>query len=88
MPFYGQGMNCAFEDCLVFDEIWESMGGDVSRVLPEFNRVRQPIGDAIADLSLQNYNDMASRTASAWFVTKRRLELVGSTIFLCALTCC
>jgi len=81
VPFYGQGMNCAFEDCLVFDEIYESLEGDPTKVLPEFNRIRQPIGDAIADLSLQNYDEMASKTASVWFLAKRRLELMLYRLF-------
>jgi len=42
----------------------------------EFNRVRQPIGDGLADLSLENYVEMRSKTAKPWWVAKRKLELV------------
>jgi kynurenine 3-monooxygenase len=81
VPFYGQGMNAAFEDCVVFDEIWakheQAGGGRVAShgaVIDEFNRVRQPSGPALADLSLNNYVEMRSLTAKPWFAAKRRID--------------
>ena len=34
VPFYGQGMNSALEDCLCLDEVMEEVGGDLSKVRP------------------------------------------------------
>lgn len=81
VPFYGQGMNCGFEDCLVFDEVWEQCGGDYHKAVPEFNKVRQPIGEALAQLSLGNYEEMRAKTASPWWVTKRKTELLLYWLF-------
>ncbi|CAB1312491.1 unnamed protein product [Coregonus sp. 'balchen'] len=55
VPFYGQGMNAGFEDCLVFDEIMDQLNEDFSVVLPEYTRVRVPDDHAIADLAMYNY---------------------------------
>ncbi|XP_054877687.1 kynurenine 3-monooxygenase isoform X2 [Poeciliopsis prolifica] len=55
VPFYGQGMNAGFEDCLVFDEIMNEFNEDFSAVLPEYTRVRVPDDHAIADLAMYNY---------------------------------
>uniref|UniRef100_A0A3Q3GKV7 Kynurenine 3-monooxygenase n=1 Tax=Labrus bergylta TaxID=56723 RepID=A0A3Q3GKV7_9LABR len=52
VPFYGQGMNAGFEDCIVFDEIMETLNEDFSAVLPEYTRVRVPDDHAIADLAM------------------------------------
>uniref|UniRef100_A0A3Q3W8Y4 Kynurenine 3-monooxygenase n=1 Tax=Mola mola TaxID=94237 RepID=A0A3Q3W8Y4_MOLML len=55
VPFYGQGMNAGFEDCIVFDEIMDQFSEDFSVVLPEYSRVRVPDDHAIADLAMYNY---------------------------------
>uniref|UniRef100_A0A3B3YVZ2 FAD-binding domain-containing protein n=1 Tax=Poecilia mexicana TaxID=48701 RepID=A0A3B3YVZ2_9TELE len=55
VPFYGQGMNAGFEDCIVFDEIMNQFNEDFSAVLPEYSRVRVPDDHAIADLAMYNY---------------------------------
>uniref|UniRef100_A0AAZ3Q6L1 FAD-binding domain-containing protein n=1 Tax=Oncorhynchus tshawytscha TaxID=74940 RepID=A0AAZ3Q6L1_ONCTS len=55
VPFYGQGMNAGFEDCLVFNEIMDQLNEDFSAVLPEYTRVRVPDDHAIADLAMYNY---------------------------------
>uniref|UniRef100_A0A3B3C5L9 Kynurenine 3-monooxygenase n=1 Tax=Oryzias melastigma TaxID=30732 RepID=A0A3B3C5L9_ORYME len=55
VPFYGQGMNAGFEDCIVFDELMEQFNEDFSAVLPEYTKVRVPDDHAIADLAMYNY---------------------------------
>uniref|UniRef100_A0A5F9CW79 Kynurenine 3-monooxygenase n=1 Tax=Oryctolagus cuniculus TaxID=9986 RepID=A0A5F9CW79_RABIT len=55
VPFFGQGMNAGFEDCLVFDELMEKFNNDLSICLPEFSRFRIPDDHAISDLSMYNY---------------------------------
>lgn len=32
VPFYGQGANAAFEDCLVLSELWDEFKGDQNKV--------------------------------------------------------
>ncbi|CAO2638545.1 Kynurenine 3-monooxygenase [Lemmus lemmus] len=59
VPFFGQGMNAGFEDCLVFDELMDKFNNDLSMCLPEFSRFRIPDDHAISDLSMYNYIEVA-----------------------------
>lgn len=81
VPFYGQGMNSGFEDAVVFDEVWEKCHGVSEQAIPLFSDVRQPTGNAIADLSLQNYVEMRSHTAMPWFKMKKTLDLLLHKIY-------
>uniref|UniRef100_A0A8C2VGU4 Kynurenine 3-monooxygenase n=1 Tax=Chinchilla lanigera TaxID=34839 RepID=A0A8C2VGU4_CHILA len=58
VPFFGQGMNAGFEDCLVFDELMDKFNNNLSMCLPEFSRVRIPDAHAISDLSIYNYMEV------------------------------
>jgi len=57
VPFHGQGMNCAFEDCV---ELEEMLGTDATfeDVFSEFETRRKPNTDAIAKMALENYVEM------------------------------
>lgn len=74
VPFYGQGMNCAFEDVRVLCELLDEAGGDFAWVLPEFERLRKPNADAIADLALDNFVEMRDLAARPDFQYRKRIE--------------
>uniref|UniRef100_A0A4W6D2J0 Kynurenine 3-monooxygenase n=1 Tax=Lates calcarifer TaxID=8187 RepID=A0A4W6D2J0_LATCA len=74
VPFYGQGMNAGFEDCIVFDEIMEQFNEDFSAVLPEYTRVRVPDDHAIADLAMYNYIEMRAHVNSKWFLFRKHID--------------
>ncbi|XP_068182631.1 kynurenine 3-monooxygenase [Antennarius striatus] len=74
VPFYGQGMNAGFEDCIVFDEIMEKFNEDFSAVLPEYTTVRVPDGHAIADLAMYNYVEMRAHVNSRWFLFRKHVD--------------
>ena len=57
VPFHGQGMNCAFEDCVELDDLL-ARGGPMDGVFAEFERRRKPNTDAIAQMALENYIEM------------------------------
>jgi kynurenine 3-monooxygenase len=57
VPFHGQGMNCAFEDCVELDEMLAT-GAVVEDVFAEFETRRKPNTDAIARMALENYVEM------------------------------
>jgi kynurenine 3-monooxygenase len=80
VPFYGQGANAAFEDCLVFAETLDAVGGDLSKAVTTFAAARKPAGDALAKLSLDNYIEMRHKTASAAFLLRKRLEALLHTL--------
>lgn len=75
VPFYGQGMNASFEDCLVLNNLIELKNGDWNEILPLFTQQRIENANAIADLALENYLEMRNKTANPKFVEKRKLEL-------------
>ncbi|XP_061765932.1 kynurenine 3-monooxygenase isoform X1 [Nerophis ophidion] len=74
VPFYGQGMNAGFEDCIVFDEVMEQFNEDFGAVLPEYTRVRVPDDHAIADLAMYNYVEMRAHVNSKWFLFRKRVD--------------
>jgi kynurenine 3-monooxygenase len=57
VPFHGQGMNCAFEDCVELDGLIGT-GCASEEVFAEFERRRKPNTDAIAAMALENYVEM------------------------------
>jgi len=71
-PFHGQGMNAAFEDCLVFDDL---LGEHEEReqLFDDFERRRRPNAEAIAQMSLENYEEMRATVLDPTF--KRHQEL-------------
>lgn len=73
VPFHGQGMNCAFEDCLVMDRLIEEHGGDWDTVLDAFQKQRKPNADAIADMALENYVEMRERVRDPAFLLKKQI---------------
>jgi kynurenine 3-monooxygenase len=75
VPFFGQGMNCAFEDCTVFLELLDRLGSDWPQLFQEFERARKINTDAIADLALENFVEMRDRVADPRFLFRKKAEL-------------
>ncbi len=61
VPFHGQGMNAAFEDCIEFDNLVAAHGADWNRVLRDFEARRSDNARAIAEMALENYREMRDR---------------------------
>lgn len=74
VPFYGQGMNCGFEDCTVFDEMYREANGNWEGLLDRFSEQRVPDGNAILDLALLNYVEMRDLTADPDFLLRKKIE--------------
>ncbi len=74
VPFYGQGMNCSFEDVVVFDEMVEKYGDDWHKIFDAYQTERKPNADAIADLAVQNYYEMADKVGDKHFLHKKHIE--------------
>lgn len=74
VPFYGQGMNCAFEDVRVLDSLIGEIGPDWERVYGEYGELRKVNTDAIADMAEENFYEMRDATADPVFQRKRELE--------------
>jgi kynurenine 3-monooxygenase len=61
VPFHGQGMNLAFEDCVVLDQAIEQNDSDWETVFATFQREQIDNANAIADMALENYVEMRDR---------------------------
>lgn len=74
VPFYGQGMNCGFEDCVVLNELIEKHHENWPAILEEYQTLRKPDGDAIADLAIMNFIEMRDKTADPKFLLQKKIE--------------
>jgi kynurenine 3-monooxygenase len=80
VPFHGQGMNAAFEDCIELDALldrhatWEE-------VFSQFSRNRVPNAAAIARMALENYTEMRDTVLDPRFVRQKALALELERLF-------
>ncbi len=74
VPFYGQGMNAAFEDCVVLDECLAEFPQDRQRAFAEYFTRRKENTDALARLAVENFIEMRDKTASRAFRAKKKLD--------------
>ena len=81
VPFYGQGANAAFEDCLVLDECLREFSGDIADALATYERRRKRHADALADLAIGNFLEMRDKTASKTFLLGKKVEKVLAKLF-------
>jgi len=75
VPFHGQGMNCAFEDCVALDRLLAD-AGDFESAFAAFQAERQPNARAIQQMALENYQEMRDRVQDPAYRLQRQLELV------------
>ncbi|WNG43426.1 FAD-dependent monooxygenase [Archangium minus] len=73
VPFFGQGMNCGFEDCVVLDAC---LGRHTrwAEAFEEFFRRRKTNADAIADMAVENFVEMRDKTADPRFLLEKAVE--------------
>ena len=75
VPFHGQGMNAAFEDCSAFDRcLEESADRPWNAIFEDFEGLRRPNTDAIADMALENYVEMRATVREPKFQLKKDLS--------------
>lgn len=74
IPFFGQGMNCGFEDCRILDQLLEQYRDDWSRVMPIFYGQRKINTDAVADMSMDNYYEIHSDIRRPKFILEKQVE--------------
>jgi len=74
VPFHGQGMNAAFEDCRVLDALLQT-DADWGTLFARFEAERRPNTEAIAQMALENYTEMRAAVLDAGFRRRRALAL-------------
>lgn len=72
VPFHGQGMNAAFEDCARLDEMLER-AGDWATLFRQFEHDRRPDTEAIAHMALENYEEMREGVRDVRFARLQQL---------------
>lgn len=78
VPFFGQGMNCGFEDCSVLDKLVSKYEGNWKSILPAYQELRKPDCDAIADLAINNFVEMRDKVADPEFLLQKKIEAAFS----------
>jgi kynurenine 3-monooxygenase len=74
VPFFGQGMNCGFEDCAVLNGLIDQHNGHWEEILRDYQQLRKPDADAIADLALNNFVEMRDKVADPKFLLQKKIE--------------
>jgi kynurenine 3-monooxygenase len=74
VPFLGQGMNAAFEDCTVLNQCLSQWQPDWERVFRAYEARRKEDVDTLADLCIENFVEMRDRVASRSFLLKKKLD--------------
>ncbi|KAI8903835.1 hypothetical protein EDD86DRAFT_214444 [Gorgonomyces haynaldii] len=85
VPFYGQGMNCGFEDVAVLDQILTKVIGEpkdkrvptkqeLQAVLEEYTETRNADAEAIVDLAMYNYVEMRSSVTKMSYIIRNKIE--------------
>ena len=79
VPFFGQGMNCGFEDCSVLNGLIDKHNENWEAILQEYQLLRKPDADAIADLALNNFVEMRDKVGDPGFLLQKKIEANFST---------
>ena len=80
VPFFGQGVNCGFEDVVVLDKLI-AKNSDLEVAMIEFANVRKTDTDAIASLALENFDEMQSHVVDEEFLKLKKIESFIMTTF-------
>jgi kynurenine 3-monooxygenase len=81
VPFFGQGMNCGFEDCAILNEQLElELKSDRPvnwvKLFARFGADRKSDADAIADMAAENFIEMRDKVGDARFLLEKQVERV------------
>lgn len=74
VPFYGQGMNCGFEDCYELNKMLGQHPENWEKAFADFNRKRPINANAIADLAVENFVEMRDKVADEKFLIRKKIE--------------
>lgn len=74
VPFYGQGMNCGFEDCRELGELIDEYEGEWNEIFPAYQKQRKINADAITELAKRNFIEMSELSADSNFQLQKKIE--------------
>ncbi len=73
VPFHGQGMNLAFEDCVVLDRNLDAPDADWQDIFRKYENEQLANANAIADMALENYVEMRDTVRDPKFALRKEL---------------
>ena len=73
VPFYGQGMNAGFEDCVILDALLTDYQGDFDAAIAHFSKTRPKDADAVAELALRNFIEMRDLVGDPMFLLRQKI---------------
>ncbi len=74
VPFYGQGMNCGFEDCRELGQLVEQYQGNWTAIFPAYQKARKKNADAITELAKRNFIEMSELSGDPSFLLQKKIE--------------
>ena len=74
VPFHGQGMNLAFEDCIILDQVLDNPNADWEKVFKVYETEQIANANAIADMALENYIEMRDTVRDPKYLLRRELS--------------
>ncbi len=74
VPFYGQGMNCGFEDCKELGELISLHQDDWFKIFPAYQKSRKTNADAITELAKRNFVEMSELSGNVEFLLQKKIE--------------
>ncbi|MBT2745533.1 MULTISPECIES: NAD(P)/FAD-dependent oxidoreductase [unclassified Lysobacter] len=80
-PFYGQGMNSAFEDCCVLVSALGANPGDTAAAFHAYEQSRRQHTDVLCELSKENFVELRKKVQSPWFVARKRLDIALNRVW-------
>jgi kynurenine 3-monooxygenase len=80
-PFYGQGMNSAFEDCSALAAALDAHPHDTAAAFAAYEAARRPHTDVLAQLSKDNFTELRQKVKSFWFLARKRVDAALNRLF-------
>jgi kynurenine 3-monooxygenase len=74
VPFFGQGMNLGFEDCVLLMDLFEKNEGRWEKIFKDFESQQIPNAMAIADMALENWTEMKEKVGDQKFLLRKKVE--------------
>lgn len=76
VPFYGQGMNCGFEDVHVLMKLLERNQKNLSKSISQYTVERKEDVDAICKLALDNYHEMSTKVVDPLYLLRKKVDYI------------
>jgi kynurenine 3-monooxygenase len=80
-PFYGQGMNSAFEDCCTLLAALDEHRADHAAAFHAYEQARRQHTDVLSELSKANFLELRAKIRSPWFAACKQLDLAFNRLW-------